>query len=210
VIVASADSHVPAIAEGDAVVAQCLRIGNRADRAHGLLATVQFGLAARALDLGRGELLADLAGGHALRLQRAQRQVHPHLPLDAADAVDRGHAFDAVQRAHHVAIDEPRQFVRGHPRRTHRVGQQRTADLDLGNDRFLDVLRQVHPDPGHRVLGVVQRGHDVRLEVELDGGGRGAFDHGGGDALDVVERRHRVLDLAGDLGFQLRRRRPAG
>jgi len=99
--------HVPAIAEGDAVVAQRLRIGDRADRAHGLLATVEFGLAARALDLGRGQLLADLAGGDAQRLQRLWIQVHPHLPLDAADAVDRGHAFHAVQRAHHVAIDEP-------------------------------------------------------------------------------------------------------
>ncbi len=65
---------------------------------------------------------------------------------------------------------------------------------------------QVGADARHRVAHVVERGRQVGAEAELDARRRRAVVDGRGHLLDARDRRDRVLDLARDLGFHLRRR----
>ena len=90
--------HGAAVGQADRVIAQRLRVGDGADGADHLLAAVEFGLAAGALDLDARELLRDVAGGHAEGLQRVGIEVDADLAVDAADALDLRHAGHAVHR----------------------------------------------------------------------------------------------------------------
>ena len=198
---------VLAIGQGNREVAQGLRIGYGIERAHALLAAVLLGLAARAIDLHRRQLLVHRTGGDALCEQGLRVEIHPNLPVHAANAGDGRHPIDAIQGARHIAIDEPRHFIGRHRRRIHRISQQRADDFHFRNHRLLDVLRQVHADARDGILGIVQRFQQVGVDAKFDHRGGLPIHHRGKHALDVVERGHRVFHLARHFGFQLLRRR---
>ena len=88
-----------------------------------------------------------------------------------------------------------------------RVGQDRRAgEVELGDDRVAQVGRQVGAHARDGVAHVVDRFLRRLLEAELDRDRGGAVLHLGVDVLDALQRGDRVLDLARDVGLELRRR----
>ena len=78
---------------------QLVGVPGVAEHAHGLLGTGDLGAAAGAVHVALAKLLIDLRGGDALRLQCRRIEDHADVPVDAADAADRGDALEAEQRA---------------------------------------------------------------------------------------------------------------
>ena len=138
------------------------------------------------------------AGSSSTRTSR----VTPPTRVDRADAAHR------QQRLVTVVVDEPGQRLVVHARRRDGVGQDRRAgELHLLDDRVAQVGRQVGAHARHGVAHVVDRFLHRLLEPELDRDDRRAVLHLGVDVLDALHGGDRVLDLARDLGLQLRRRR---
>ena len=116
------------------------------------------------------QLLRYIASGDAPGEQGVRIQIDPHLALHAADAGDVGDAFHAVQRPCDVAVHEPRQRIRRHLRRRHRIGLQRAIDINLADHRFQDVLWQIAADAGDGIARIVQRHREIGLQIEFDEG----------------------------------------
>jgi hypothetical protein len=202
------EADAAAVGERDLERAELGRRLHGRDRSHRLLGAAEVGAAARAFLLDLAELPRDVGRGRLERLQPCRVELDAHLAADAADARHRADAAHREDAARHLIVDEPRQRLVVHPARRDRVGQDRRAgELHLGDDRIAQVGRQVGADARDRVADVVDRLLRGLFEAELDRRRRDAVLHRRVDVLDALQRRDRVLDLAGDLGLEQRRRR---
>ena len=85
--------------------------------------------------------------------------------------------------------------------------KQAPADgIDAGDGGFVDVLRQLGANPVHCIPHLLDRERHVAPEIELDAGGGASLGDGGQHLVHVHQCGHRIFDLAGDVGFELRRR----
>ena len=199
-----AQAGFAAAGEDDAGVGEAGDAVGTGQGADGLLLAAQLGAATGEVDVGGGDLAVDVAGGDAEGGEAVGVQRHADLAGDAADALDLAHAAHALQVAHHDVVDEPGELLQGHGGGGGGVGLDRLADdVDAVDDGLLDGGGQVGADARQRVLDVVERAVGADLQAQLDHGERGAVGHGGLDVLDAGDARDGVLDLAGDLGFQL-------
>ena len=179
--------------------------GERADR---LLLAADLAAAAAEIDVGRAHLAVDLGGGDAERQQPVGIEQDADLAVDAAVALDPADALEALQLALDHVVDVPGKLLQRHARRGRGEGEDRLAlDVDALDDRLVDVARQVGADLVDRVLDVVEGAVLVHLEAELDQRLRLAVGHGRDDVLDAGDVGDGVLDLLGDLGLELGRRR---
>jgi hypothetical protein len=199
--------HGAPVRQVDRIVLEVGRRPHRRDRAHRLLGAAGRGPPARPLELQARKLLRHRARGHAERLQGLRAQVDADLAVYAARARDGADSADAVDRLGHHVVDEPRQFVGREPVGLHGVGQQRAADQAQPCDvRLVDVVRQLHAHARHRIAHLIEGRVEIATEFELDPGDRLAFADGGVDLVDIGDARDGVLDLAGDVGLELRGR----
>ena len=150
----------------------------------------------------------EMSAARGVERQQPRRiELDADLAVDAADTRDRA---DAAHREHALGdgvVDEPGQRFVVEAVRRDRVGQDRCAgQVDLRDHRVAQVARQVGADARHGVAHVVDRLLRRLLQPELDRDRHGAVLHLRVDVLDALQRRDRVLDLARDFGFHLRRR----
>jgi hypothetical protein len=108
-----------------------------------------------------------------------------------------------------TVVGEPRERFLVHRAALDRVGQDRpaVADRDLADFGLLEVGWQVAAHAIHGVLHVEQRVRQVPVEREVGQDVDLAVRDVRDQVLQAVERRDRVLDFAGNLGLELRRRR---
>jgi hypothetical protein len=197
-------AHGAAARDGHAGFAQLLDRAGRAQGADGALGARYGHSAAGQVGVRGHQRLADRGGGDAARGQAVGIQGDLDLAIDAAAAVDLADAARGQQGAADVVIDEPAALLRRQGRSLDDVGDQIIArDVDPGDDRLLHVLGQGTAQVGHGVAHVVGDALVVHAQLELDDRGRGAVDDGGIGVAHLAQAGDRVLDQAGDLGFQL-------
>jgi hypothetical protein len=194
--------------EDDARLAQFLDAARRPQGADRLLGSADGAAAARPVDVEQAKLLVDLVGRDAERHQPVGVEIDAHHPVDAAGAAHLAHPMHREQQPRDVVVDQPGNLLLRHGLGGDCVVDDRRADaVDPGDHRFLDSTRQVGADLGDGVAQVVDGAVGVLAVLEFDGGDREAVADVRLDVVDVAEADHRVLDLAGDLGLHLRRRR---
>ncbi len=174
-----------------------------------LLAATNIGPATGAFDLHARQLTRDIRGGGAQRLQLERVQQNLHLAVHPAHAVDRAHTAHRQQQLADVVFDEPGNGLVVHLVGADRVGQHRaTGQLDLVDDGFLQVRRQIATHLGHGRTHIVQRLLGVLLDAELGGDGDHTVLHLGVDVLEALQRGQRRFRCgAGHIVFQLVGRR---
>ncbi len=202
-------AHGPGVRQQDRQRSQILdRLGSR-DGAHTLFLVADARLPSRQLDLDALQLTGNVASSRAKRVESIGIEVDANLPVDAADALHRAHSFDRAELAIHREVDEPGQLLLAHRVGIHPVRQHRTARRgDPRYDRILHLSGQRGADAADRVAHVINCLLRGAIELKLDGGEGVAVRDGGADVIDPGHRCDRVLDLAGHLGLQLRRRDP--
>ena len=143
-----------------------LLAGQRADC---LLAVGDLAAAAGQVDVGGAQLGVDVAGGDAECEQAVGIERDVDFAGHAADAVDGGNAFDALQPRLMVSSTNQDSSSSVMDGACTRIGDDRQAlDLDALDDRLVDGARQVAADACDGVLDVVEGAVGVDLEAELD------------------------------------------
>ena len=179
-----------------------------AEHAYRLLRTGDLGAAAGGVEICLAQLLVDLRGGDALRLQRGRIEHHADVALDSALAGDCGDAFDPEHPARNIIVDVPRQLLECHVGGFGGNEQDRIAGKIDPRDLWLeDAVRQVAADLGDGVAQIVDRTIGRCADLELDKGLAVALTDRAVDFVHPVDRARRRLDLLGDLIFHLGRRR---
>ena len=176
--------------------------------ADGLFLAGDLAAAAREVHVGGPQLRRHAGRRDAERQQLARVERHPDLAVHAARARHLADAPDRLQLARHRVVHEPRDLLGRAIVRRDRIGHDGQAlDVEPLDDRLVDGAGQLDPDLRDLVLHVVEGAIDVGADVELDGGRRGAVRNGRDDVPDAGNARDGVLDLLGDLGLELGRRR---
>src|SRR5690606_22085595 len=136
----------------------------------------------------RAQGALNVAGGQAARGQLVAIQPDPHRVALAAAHAHLGHALQAGEAVHQVALR-----VVGQLQQVHRLRAQVEPDdgvgiaLDLADFRRVGLLRHAVGDPADRVADVVGGGLDVAAGVELDADPRAAVAAAGLDGVDALD-----------------------
>ena len=193
-----------AVRQRDLQPPECLGALHGGERAHGLLGATDVAATAGGVLLHLAQLARHVRRGGVQGEQLRRIEFDPHLARHAAHP---RHGADAAHRQHLLGnrvVDEPAQRLVVHPVGGDGVGQDRRAgQVHLLDHRVAQVTRQVRAHAGHRVAHVVHGFLRGLFQAELDRDGDRAVAHQRVDVLDALERGDGVLELAGDLGFEL-------
>ena len=177
-------------------------------RAHRLLAAAQVGAAAGALGLHLAQLARDVGRGGAQRLQLAGSRSTCTSRVTPPTRLTAPTPRIASSFLRDVVVDEPARAPR-RPCACEAMVKASTgcaAKSSLVIDRVAHVGRQVGAHALHGRAHVVDRFLHRLLEPELDDQRGRAVLHLGRDVLEALDGGDRVLELARDVGFELRRR----
>ncbi len=154
--------------------------------------------AARHVEVGRGERLADSGNGQLQRFEPARIEVHLDLAHEPAVHLDAGDAVHLLQQRLHLVLDQQPRLVGGE-RGRHGIRRDRQCrDVEARDGRVLYFLRQPEPDGGHFFPHLGRRALRIEAELEFDADAREALTGVRLDALHALDAGHRVFDRLGD------------
>ena len=200
-------ADAPAAGNGKLQRSQFLGRSHRGQGAHWLFTAADTGPPAGAFALHIAQLVGNLGGGRAQRLQLDRVQLDGDFAAGPAHAGDRADTRHRQQSLGECVIDEPRQRFVVPPIGGQRIGEYRRLDqIQLADDRVAHVAGEVGADFGDGRAGIVQRLLHRLLQAKLQRQVDAAVLNLGGDVLEPLQGSHGILQLAGHLGLQLGRR----
>src|SRR5690606_4132976 len=183
-------------------VGELVGVGDAPRDAHELFLVTALEAAGRDLEVLPLDRAGDLGDGDAERLHLLGVEIDADPALESAGDLDLTHAVDGFEASAHRLVGEGRELDGA--QRARREGEREDRLLvrvELEDDRFLDVVREVaahEVDAGPDVLrGLVA----VTLEVELDDDERDALEGLGRDSVHALDRIERLLEAARDLAL---------
>ena len=194
-------------AELDLALAERIGIVAIAEDTDRLARPANLGHPASSIDIALAKQAIDLTGGDTQRLHSRKVEDDFDLAIDAAEAVDLGHALDAEQLLGHRIVDEPAESFDRHVVGFDRVNREEAAgDFFLGHARFENSVGQRSADRIDRILDLGHRIVGIGTDLEFDKSVRAAFARGRIDRIDAIDRTHGGFDALGNLVLDLGRR----
>ena len=154
------------------------------------------------------ERVHDVRDGEAESLQPRRVEPDPDAPLPVAAQDDVADARDLLEPVLETVPDHVGQLLRGPVARKGQPHDRLILGVGLGDDGWVNFPGKIPLSLGDLGLHVLEGGVDVPAQLELDGDVGLSLTAGGGDFLDSLHRRHRVLDDVGDVALHHLRRRP--
>jgi hypothetical protein len=204
-----AQPHLAAVAGGDHDVAERLDRRHAPREAHRQRAGPLLQAAARHLQVLPLDGARYLGRREAIRAQAARVEPQVDLPQAGADERDLADAVERLELAPQRLVGELADLPDGAVGRQRDVEDRRRVGVELVDDRRLDVGRQVGQHLVDLVPHLLRRHVGVLLEDELHDDERHPLGRHGAELLDAGDGVDRPLDLVGDLGLDLFRRRAA-
>ncbi len=199
-----------AVRQGDRRIGEFRHVAGVAENADRLLAARHLAASGAEVDVGSVQLLVHAGGSDAVGVQLVGVELDADFTFGTAIAVHAADAGLTLEGALDRIVDEPGEFLERHVRRGDGKGLDRLAfDIDLGDDRFLDIGRKIAADAVDRVLGVLDRLLRRHFHAEHHVGLRLTVGDRGLDFVDAVDRGDGVFDLLGHLHFEFGRRSAA-